>query len=132
MVRLGHSEQINRPCGTGPRFSCFQALRARLLWGLSSYLSTFYRSFSYFWATQSRLIGVYKEQCKSTFASGSCPRGNERIGTKRKKQNPSQRREKSGQGRNGINRGDPSGRRMGSRLFMPDPTLTWLFSALSR
>src|SRR5271165_4157743 len=33
--------------------------------------------------------------------------------------------------RNGINGGDPSGgRRMGSRPFMPDPTLTCLCSAL--
>ena len=28
---LGSSEQINRPSGTGPLFSCFQAFRARLL-----------------------------------------------------------------------------------------------------
>jgi hypothetical protein len=27
----GTNEQINRPSGTGPLFSCFQALRARLL-----------------------------------------------------------------------------------------------------
>ncbi|MBV8377159.1 MAG: transposase [Verrucomicrobia bacterium] len=30
-ITSGTSEHINRPSGTGPLFSCFQALRARLL-----------------------------------------------------------------------------------------------------
>ena len=54
--------QINRPSGTGPVLSFIQALRARLLWRLSSYLSNFSVQFFKIFARRSRdLLGVYEE-----------------------------------------------------------------------
>lgn len=66
----------------------------------------------------------------STFAFGFLGARYERIGNKRKIQSPSQRGAREAQAQNGINGGDPSGVRMGSRPSMPDLSLSFPCSAL--